>query len=115
MNIQDNTRRSHPHRRVEKVLDKMRINYESEWEEFQPYSLDVWIPEFWCAVEIDGPTHSKRKDALRDEALLAGHGVEVLHLDAEDISVEQVEFAVMAFIIRVAPTKAERKRVSRAS
>lgn len=109
---QDNTSRSKPHRRVERILDRMRVNYESEYAEFAPYSLDIWLPEWWCAIEVDGPTHSKAKDTKRDDTLLKEHGVKVLHLPT-DMNAAHIEITILAFIKHSSRTARERRQVWR--
>ena len=78
----DNQARSGPHRRVEKILDSMGISYLSE-QSFPPYTVDIYLPEWRLAIEVDGPLHSKPKDKVRDNYLNAWHQVPVLRLDAK--------------------------------
>lgn len=82
--LSDNTpsERSGPHRRVEAILDEMDINYSSE-ERFVPYTLDIYLPEWHLAIEIDGPGHSVKRDGVRDKWFLEAHGIPTLRLDAK--------------------------------
>lgn len=66
--VQDNFKRSGAARRVESILDKMDISYESE-QEFPPYAVDIYLPEWHVAIEVDGPFHTKSKDLVRDKYL----------------------------------------------
>jgi len=111
--VQDNTTRTRPHRRVERILDRLGLSYSSEYTEFAPYSLDLFLSEWWAAIEVDGPTHSRAKDARRDEDLLRRYGVKVLHLPT-DMSVEHVEITVLAFIKHSAKDARERRQMWRA-
>ena len=108
MTSQDETTRSKPHRRVERILDGMKVSYLSEHTEFAPYSLDLYLGEYHAAVEVDGPTHSRAKNAKRDGHLLAEYGVPVLHLGTNE-TVEVVQDEVRKFIAEHAPTAKERK------
>lgn len=54
----------------------------SEEHQFGPYSVDIYLPEFGLALEVDGPTHSlsRKKDALRDAYLKRQYGLNVLRV-----------------------------------
>lgn len=110
---QDNASRTRPHRRVERILDRLGISYQSEHGEFRPYSLDVWLPEWWAALEVDGPTHSKVKDAKRDADLLTRYGVKVLHLPTNEMGLEHLEITILSFIKHVAKDAQERRQMCR--
>lgn len=73
------TTRSRPHRCVEALLDGLGISYVSECEDFQPYSIDIFLPEWHLAIEVDGPYHTPKGDKQRD-AVLKAIGVETLRL-----------------------------------
>lgn len=105
----DNAQRSGPHRRVEKLLDKIGISYMSE-HPFLPYTVDIYLPEFYAAVEIDGPLHSKTKDHVRDQFLDAYYHLPVLRLEANiwDSS-KAIQDKIIAFIEEHAYTAADRK------
>lgn len=60
--------RTRPHRKVEKMLESVGINYLSE-EGFPPYAVDIYLLEWHLAIEIDGPMHSPNKDKTKDEHL----------------------------------------------
>jgi very-short-patch-repair endonuclease len=96
---------------VEKLLDALHLNYESEWDEFAPWTLDCWLPEWWAAIEVDGPSHSKTKDVRRDEDLLTRYGVKVLHLDVRGyFDPAYATKRVLAFIQESAQDARERRR-----
>lgn len=109
----DHSARSGPHRRVERLLDEMDINYSSE-ERFIPYTLDIYLPEWHLAVEIDGPMHSKTKDATRDRWFLEAHGIPTLRLDAKIWqNKESIKTKIIMFIEEHADTVEIRKDASR--
>lgn len=105
----DERSRSKPHRRVERILDKLKISYMSEHAEFPPYALDIYLPEVHAAIEVDGPTHSKAKDKKRDGNLLASYGVPVLHLPVEEFSPQHLEITILSFIKHSGKSAGERK------
>lgn len=80
--MSDNSERSLPHRRVEKILDAMQLAYESE-KIFEPYRVDIYLPEWHCAVEIDGPYHLKKADTKRDEFLREIYKLPVLRIKTQ--------------------------------
>ena len=105
---QDETSRTQPHRRVERILDKMQIGYESEYS-FYPYSVDIYIGEFHVGIEVDGPQHSAAKDRIRDDILRERYYLPILRLASTGLSVEQIMHRVEDMIITWAPTAEQRK------
>lgn len=71
--------RSKAHRHIEDILLEMNINFESEVV-YHPYRLDIYIPEWHVAIEVDGPMHSPKKDFARDNALEISYALPVLHI-----------------------------------
>lgn len=71
---------SKQHRRVLKRLDELQISYIAEYPLGQ-YSLDIYLPEWHAAIEVDGPFHSPRRDALRDQRLFERFGVKTYRID----------------------------------
>lgn len=97
----DNTERSHPHRRVESWLNERYISYMSE-EPFPPYRVDIYLPEWRLAIEVDGPYHSAKHDEKRDAFLQERYGLLVLRL-----SYQIKKEAGMASIIEFIEANAE--------
>ena len=56
------------HRKVMNSLESMGVGVMEEID-FPPYRLDLYLPDYHVAVEIDGPMHSKRQDLKRDMRL----------------------------------------------
>lgn len=76
----------------------MGLVYESE-REFSPYTVDIFLPEINCAIEVDGPYHSKKKDEIRDQKLLENYGLYILRFKTKDgIDHDTVETKVLDFI-----------------
>lgn len=113
IHAQDETTRSAPHRRVERILSQMSIMYESE-SPFPPYSVDIYLGEFHAGLEIDGPHHSAKKDGIRDANLLREYFLPVMHIPT-DLPVEDVKKSVITFIELVAESTEERKKAWRQS
>jgi very-short-patch-repair endonuclease len=90
--------RSNPHKRIEKVLDEIGLNYESEYS-LPPFTIDIMLPEYWLGIEIDGPYHTKSKDQKRDKYLLEHYGLYLLRFRNKDRqSKEEIEAAVLDII-----------------
>jgi len=105
---QEETTRSAPHRRVERILDQMQISYESEVA-FHPFSIDIYLGEFHAGLEIDGPSHSPKKDAARDARLLNEYFLPIMHIPAELVR-SDIEAPVISFLEAVAGSAAERRK-----
>lgn len=103
--------RSRPHRRVEKVLEAMGVNYISE-HPVGVYSLDCYLPEWHLCIEIDGPYHMKKHDRKRDEDLRSV-GIETLRIKVANKywNQEAIRAVVLEFIELHADTTKERKYV----
>lgn len=50
-----------------------------EWQ-VGDYSLDIYLPELKLGIEIDGHTHSRKRDAKRDANIKRRYGIEVVRL-----------------------------------
>lgn len=85
------TERTNLHRSVEQLLDRMGLAYQSEVP-CDVYQLDIYLPEWNLAIEVDGMGHYPKKDRKRDQRLLADHGIPTLRLTKPD------EAAIVKFI-----------------
>ena len=107
------TERTGWHRKVERWLDEKGISYMSEYTGFPPYKLDVYLPEIFAGLEIDGPMHLSKKDRERDE-FLACRGVYILHLPSrKGLQKEKTMASVLRFIEFSASNAKLRKVVNR--
>ena len=104
----DETNRTAPHRRVERILGKMQLGFQSEVG-FKPYWVDIYISEWHLAIEVDGPGHSPKKDAARDSVLSEKYFLPVLRLKSDE-TVERIMTAIEDFIALWASTGDTRKR-----
>lgn len=91
--------RSQPHRRVEQILEQEGIAYESEVV-FNPYQVDIYLPEFHMAVEIDGPQHGlySRRDDFRDHYLYEQYGLRIVRIRTSEV--QHARSRIIGFIER---------------
>lgn len=95
------------------MLDDLRVSYISECEDFPPYQLDLYLPEWHLCVEVDGPTHGRysAKDRERDDVLKERYGIITLRIPTD--SVTGASEPILSFIERHAETAATRKEHGR--
>ncbi len=89
------TERTNLHRSVEALLDEMGISYQSEVP-IDGYCLDIYLPEWHLAIEVDGMGHYPKKDQKRDTYLLLEHNIQTLRITKPDRE------KIVAFIERCA-------------
>lgn len=111
----DNQYRSGPHRKVEGVLKKLQIMFYSEHNEFSPYRVDIYLPDYHLAIEVDGPLHSPNKDAVRDQWLLERYFLPTLRIKTKGpwSRFSKLEKEIVEFLEEHDPTSPERKRLWR--
>ena len=114
IHAQDETTRSGPHRRVERILGKMQISYESE-AGFKPYSVDIYLHEWHIGIEIDGPQHSPKKDAVRDDYLREKYFLPIMRMPSTGLKAEEISWKIEEFINQWAGTAPQRKQQWRAT
>jgi very-short-patch-repair endonuclease len=68
---------------VEKWINQ--IGFRTELESvFGKYCADIYIPELNWIVEVDGPSHYKKRDNKRDTELREEHKIEnIMHVKVE--------------------------------
>lgn len=108
------TERTGYHRKVESWLERAGINFESEYDSFPPYSLDIYLPEWHLAIEVDGPYHLQKADRRRDEFLWDTYGIPTLRMKLKSIRKNAVLARVKKFIEEYAGSVEERKLVRQA-
>lgn len=96
-----------PHREVMDALEKMGIGLMEEVD-FPPCRVDLWLPDYHVAVEIDGPMHNTRKDLKRDIALLNEYGLMTFRIASRNISVMHWAVPLRAFLDAAMNTRDER-------
>lgn len=113
--MSDNQYRSGPHRKVEDVLKKLQVLFTSEHEEFIPYRVDIYLPDWHAAIEIDGPSHSPNKDAVRDKWLLERYYLPTLHIKTKGpwSLFSKLEKQIVEFLEQNQEDVEERKRLWR--
>lgn len=94
----DNKERSGAHRKVEEIVKDMGLSFMSE-QHFSPYTVDIYLPEWHIAVEIDGPLHVQSKDEKKDEYLLQEFALPVLRINTKRaFRIESIEDRILEFI-----------------
>jgi len=53
---------------------------------FPPYTVDIYLPDFHAAVEVDGPQHSAVADSQRDNALWDVYYLPVFRIGTGEVS-----------------------------
>lgn len=107
----DNTSRSGPHRKVERILDSIGLAYESEYP-FPPYTVDIYLSEWLIGIEIDGPYHRYQHDVNRDRNLFDRYGLLLLRLRTKDgLQPDKVENLILEFIDKHVDTVDARRLV----
>ena len=46
-------------------------------QDFEPYVVDIYIPDLLLALEIDGPYHMTRRDKYRDTYIQTTYNIEI--------------------------------------
>jgi very-short-patch-repair endonuclease len=94
------------HQRVIRWLEGAGIELREEVD-FPPYRVDIYIPQFHVAVEVDGPSHGSTMDGKRDAELLEVYCLPVLRLKHDTAGRLAVDLT-KKFLRRHDETSAER-------
>ena len=54
-------------------------------QDFEPYVVDIYIPDLLLALEIDGPYHMKRRDASRDVYIRDNYKIEIWRFPLKEV------------------------------
>ena len=71
-----------PHKDMLTYLENRGVELIEECP-FPPFTVDLFLPDFHAAIEIDGPQHEKKRDEERDEELLKVYELPIFHIKAE--------------------------------
>lgn len=102
------TELTEPHKEVLRYLQCRGL---AVWHEvsFPPYFVDLYLPRYHAAVEVNGPLHVREKDDERDEELLAIYRLPVHHIVTEDAKYpERWWMGVAIFLNNAKPSKQQR-------
>ena len=72
------------HRKLVNVLYELGIDVDVEVE-FYPKVVDCYSSLYHVAFEADGPYHTRKKDAERDDYLMANYALPVIHIGYEHL------------------------------
>ena len=89
----------------------MGVSFISENDEFPPYTLDLYLPDYHAAIEVDGPSHNRKRDKARDTWMLERYFVPTMRIRARGPwqSQEKLEKTITEFLIEHADDVEERK------
>ena len=78
---------------------------------FPPKTVDIYLPEYHAAVEIDGPQHSLHADQKRDDFLMSKYALPVFHVGADMAGTPFMITRLLEAVLRVSwrPTALHRK------
>ena len=79
------------HKRVMNSLEAKGIECMEEVP-FPPYTVDIYVPAFHIAVEVDGPQHSEKKDTKRDNYLLWTYKLWIFRISDKDFNANALKF-----------------------
>ena len=71
------------HKAVIKQLERWGLGVMEEVD-FPPFRADIYLPDYHCVVEVDGPQHSEKADNKRDRELYDVYGLFVFHVSSKD-------------------------------
>jgi len=54
-------------------------------QDFEPYVVDIYIPDLLLALEIDGPYHMKRRDESRDVYIRDNYKIEIWRFPLKEV------------------------------
>ena len=54
------------------------------------YLIDVYLPEWDLGIELDGPHHSPKRDAIRDENIFKASGIKIIRFKNKEIKLKKV-------------------------
>ena len=54
-------------------------------QDFEPYVVDIYIPDLLLALEIDGPYHMKRRDATRDAYIWDNYKIKIWRFPLKEV------------------------------
>ena len=71
-----------PHKIIMTYLENRGVELIEECF-FPPWTVDLFLPDFHAAIEIDGPQHEKKRDEERDEELLQVYELPIFRIKTE--------------------------------
>ena len=77
---------------------------------FEPYRVDIYLRASHVAIEFDGPSHNRKRDAIRDKFLMTRFKLPVLRVK-EFVPEKEVKLKMLAFIREWNSTADERKKI----
>lgn len=99
-----------PHRQVIAAIREMGLEVVAEYP-VGSYRIDCYLPEFHAGIEVDGPTHWKKRDAKRDGIIWDVYQIPILRIAEEVIRQvpEELPRIVAHYLTPFEGTVAQRK------
>jgi very-short-patch-repair endonuclease len=106
---EQDTKLTLPHQKVQRymLLRGIRVRTEDEWP---PCTVDCYLPYYHTAVEIDGPKHSAKRDAKRDQRLYELYMLKVYRIKAKDADHPEKWWTNLATFLNNARATAESRK-----
>lgn len=98
---------SAPHRKLIGYLREAGFYVVAE-APFWPYTVDCYLPDSHTAIEVDGPHHGIKREAIRDRYLLEKFGVPTMRIKIKDVKPGAVE-SIALFVALWEPSFLTRK------
>jgi very-short-patch-repair endonuclease len=70
------------HRRVLRIVENLGYRVMDEVS-FPPFQVDIYVPDYHAAIEVDGPQHQKGRDAKRDAILFERYFLKVFRVPSD--------------------------------
>ncbi len=96
-----------PHRDVMIELENRGFGVMEELD-FPPYRVDLYLPNYHLAIEVDGPLHNKREDEKRDNNLLDEYQLFVFRISSRHLNPNYWLGALEDILVEAIKTRDER-------
>tara|TARA_R110002020_G_scaffold347726_1_gene561403 strand:+ start:364 stop:684 length:321 start_codon:yes stop_codon:yes gene_type:complete len=68
-------------------------------QDFEPYVVDIYIPDLLLGLEIDGPFHFKKRDATRDTYIKDNYKIEIWRFPLKEVKTSLKEEFINKLIL----------------
>ena len=68
-------------------------------QDFEPYVVDIYIPDLLLGLEIDGPFHLKKRDANRDSYIKDNYKIEIWRFSLKEVKTSLKEEFINKLIL----------------
>ena len=71
---------------ISKWLNEIGLEHSLE-EELEPYWADIYVHDLKLVIELDGPSHMKKRDDVRDMFLIKNYHVSIWRIKNKTVKV----------------------------